>query len=105
MANVGGNNEEVYDVEMLNKDLLEAHHYTINSVQQVNASLKGEIKELHNETVHLVKKTNKLRAPYWWRRCPRRQGHFFHAITRLFCTSACNVPLRLLFLKRHLSKV
>ena len=61
MANSGGNNEEVYNVDMLNKDLLETHHYTINSLQEVNDSLKADIKELHNTSVQLVQKTNKLR--------------------------------------------
>ena len=61
MANSGGNNEDVYDVDMLNKDLLDAHQYSINGLQWENDKLKVEIKELHNESVQLVKKTNKLR--------------------------------------------
>ena len=60
IADSVGNNEEVYNVNMLNKDFLESHHYSINNLQQVNASLKAEIRELHNESVQLVKKTNKL---------------------------------------------
>ena len=42
MANSRGNHEEVYDVEMLNHDLLQTHQYTISSIQYVNASLKSE---------------------------------------------------------------
>ena len=60
MVNSGGKKEEVYHVEMLNKDLLEAHQYTIKSLQEVNASPKTEKRELMNEGFELSKKTNKL---------------------------------------------
>ena len=61
MANSGGNNEEVYNVDMVNKDLLETQHHVINNLLEANATLKAEMGQLHNKSVDLVKKTNKPR--------------------------------------------
>ena len=47
-------------MEILNRDLLEAHQYTINSLQEVNASLKAETGQLLNEKVDLFSKTNRM---------------------------------------------
>lgn len=61
MANSRGNTESVYDMDMLNKDMLEAYQYTIKSLQEDNASLKAEKVQLANESVELFKRTNNLR--------------------------------------------
>ena len=61
MANSGGNNESVCDVDMANNEFLDTYEYVIKSVQGANDDLKGEIKELCKETVRLVQETNQLR--------------------------------------------
>ena len=61
MANSGGNNDSVCDVDMDNNEFLDTYEYIIKSVQGANEELKVEIKELCKETIRLVKETNELR--------------------------------------------
>ena len=61
MANVGGNQEKVYDVDMLNRDLLESHQYTVKALQEANASLKAERGQLLNERADFVRKSLRMR--------------------------------------------
>ena len=61
MANSGGNNESVCDVDMANNEFLNTFEYVIKSVQGANDDLKGEIKELRKDVVRLVQETNQLR--------------------------------------------
>ena len=58
MANSGGNNESVCDVDMDNNEFLNTYEYVIKSLQGANDDLKGEIKELSKESVRLVQETN-----------------------------------------------
>ena len=60
MANSRGNNESVYDVDMVNKDFLDAHRYSINSLQRANDELKVEVTELDKETIQLRDERDKL---------------------------------------------
>ena len=57
MANVGGNQEEVYVVDMLKRELLESHQYTIKALEDTNASLKGKRGQLLNERYNVLRKT------------------------------------------------
>ena len=61
MANSGGNNESVCDVDMANNKFLDSFKYVIKSVQGANDDLKGEIKELCKDDVRLIQETNQLR--------------------------------------------
>ena len=61
MANSGGNNESVCDVDMANNEFLDTYEYVIKSVQGANDELQMEIKELHKDVVRLVQETNQLR--------------------------------------------
>ena len=61
MANSGGNNESVCDVDMANNELLDTYEYVIKIMQGANDDLKGEIKELRKDAVRLVQETNQLR--------------------------------------------
>ena len=58
MANSGGNNESVCDVDMANNQFLDTYEYVIKSVQGANDELQMEIKELRKETIRRVKETN-----------------------------------------------
>ena len=60
MANSGGNNESVCDVDMANNEFLDTYEYVIKSVQGANDDLKGQIKELRKDVV-LIQETNQLR--------------------------------------------
>ena len=58
MANSGGNNESVCDVDMANNEFLDTYEYVIKSVQGENGVLKGNIKELRKESARLLQETN-----------------------------------------------
>ena len=61
MANYGGNNESVFDVDMAKNEFLNTFEYVIKSVQGANDDIKGEIKELCKDVVRLIQETNQLR--------------------------------------------
>ena len=61
MANSGGNNKSVWNVDMANNEFLNTYEYVIKSVQGENDELKVEIKELRKDTIGLVKETNELK--------------------------------------------
>ena len=61
MANSGGNNKLVCDVDMANNEFISTFEYVIKSVQGANDDLQGEIKELHKDVVRIVQETNQLR--------------------------------------------
>ena len=62
MANSGGNNESVCNVDMANNEFLDTYEYVIKSVKGENDELKGEIKEPRKQTIQLVQETNQLRT-------------------------------------------
>lgn len=62
MANSGGNNKLVCNVDMTNNEFLDTYEYVIKSVQGENDELKGEIKEPRKQTIQLIQETNQLRT-------------------------------------------
>ena len=49
--------EHVYDMDMLNRQLLDSHESTIKALKEMNATLKAERDQLIDDKVDLFDKT------------------------------------------------